>query len=111
MNNGAIWSAWVDYNGSTDLLEVFLSTTDARPLLPILALTRDLATDLGTTSAFVGFTSGTGDAFANHDVLSWTFRDTFAPISVGEPQSLALLLCALSVLGFTLRPRAQGRVR
>lgn len=103
LNNGAIWHAWIDYNGATDLLEVFLSMSSERPLAPILALTRNLAADLGTPNAFVGFTSGTGAAFANHDVLSWTFVDTFAPVGVSEPHSGVLLLASLGLLALLTR--------
>ena len=106
MNNGAIWNAWVDYNGVTDLLEVRLSESSTRPASAILSMTRDLATDLGTTNAFVGFSSGTGAAFANHDVLSWTFIDNYQPIgSVPEPATLALLGIGLAGLGFGRRKR------
>lgn len=102
MNNGAIWNAWIDYNGVTDLLEVRLGESSIRPASPILSITRDLVGDLGTTNAFVGFSSGTGAAFANHDVLSWTFIDNYAPIgSAPEPATIALLGIGLAGLGFS----------
>lgn len=96
MNNGDIWSAWIDYDGGTNLLEARLNRGGVRPANAILSLTRNLADDLGTLNAFVGFTSGTGAAFANHDVLRWTLEDHFAPIGGGnhtvpEPSSLLLL--------------------
>jgi hypothetical protein len=69
-----------------------------RPLAPLLSANVNLATVLGSTNAFVGFTSGTGSAYGNHDILTWEFRDTFNPIvtppgtgAVPEPSTYGLM--------------------
>jgi len=78
MNNGAIWYAWVDYNGVTKYMEVRLSQKATRPAAATLSHKVDLPAALGTTVAFVGFTSGTGDAGGTHDIRNWQFKNRFA---------------------------------
>jgi len=90
MKNGHIWYAWIDYNGQTQELEVRLSDgVNTRPASPQLGQTIDLSDPsiLGSFPAvYAGFTSGTGGAYDNNDILSWQFNDTYQPISqVGAP--------------------------
>ena len=84
-NPNALHRAWVDYNGTTNLLEVRLADTATRPAAALLTKTIELPDVLGgagpdATDAYVGFTSGTGSAAANHDVHSWTLTNCYQPI-------------------------------
>lgn len=104
MNNGDVWYAWIDYNGTTDDLQVKL--TDNNPTRPTNALidtTVNLELILGQSSAFVGFTAGTGSAYEFQDINTWQFNDTYQPIQQvgGVPDNsltLGLLVAALGAL-------------
>ena len=100
-NDGNVWFAWIDYDGTT--LEIRVGQSPDRPLVPTLSYVVDLAAVLGTTQAFVGFTSGTGSGFANHDILTWQLNDVFEPIGVVSqtvqvPTLSTLALAALILL-------------
>ncbi len=90
MNNGAIWYAWIDYNGTNDLLEVRLSQTASRPINPILSYTIDLPSILGSPYVYVGFTAATGGDSENHDIRSWQFTTNVN--TVPEPSTLLLVI-------------------
>jgi hypothetical protein len=93
LNSGTTQYAWIDYDGSTDTMRVYLnSTTNEKPTTPTLTGTIDLnAIFGGGTDVYLGFTAGTGGAYGNHDILSWQFTadaPTAEPPPVG-PQRYA----------------------
>lgn len=86
-DDGNVWHAWVDYDGTT--LEARTSQSSTRPAAATLSRVLDIPTILGNVDeAYVGFTSGTGSAFGNHDVISWEYRSEFDPIP--EPSTFVL---------------------
>ncbi|MDO8915869.1 MAG: OmpA family protein [Coriobacteriia bacterium] len=73
---GNTWNVWVDYDGTTDLLEVRMSTGTARPSGASLTHTIDLSTVVGS-DVYVGFTAATGGANEIHDVSAFYFNNAF----------------------------------
>lgn len=80
LNNSNIWYAWIDYNGSTSNLEIRLSETNSRPMLPTLTNIVNLVDFLGRTNAYLGFTAATWGAYNEQDILSWEFTSPYHPI-------------------------------
>jgi len=105
LDGGGDITSWIDYDGTT--LEVRVAKGNIRPTTALLTYDVDLAATIGSPTAFVGFTSGTGSSGANHDLVSWEFRDTFAPIQgVPEPATWAMLLIGFGMAGAAMRRRA-----
>jgi hypothetical protein len=67
-NDGAVWYAWIDYDG--ELLTVSVSETATRPDTPQISYAVDIQPTIETDNAYVGFTSATGGGFQNHDILT-----------------------------------------
>jgi hypothetical protein len=81
LDNSQVWWMWVDYDGIT--LEVRLHDENVKPAQPVLSKPLNIPSILGQPTAYVGFTSGTGGAWGNHDILTWEY-DLFTPTCFGD---------------------------
>ena len=80
-------TAWVDYDGTKDLLEVSLANSSERPEAPMLLAKVDLASTIGDR-AFLGFSAETSPADYSQ-LIDWEFTST-APLlaSASLPRNL-----------------------
>jgi len=85
-NDGTVWYAWIEYDGTT--LEVRTNNTGVRPAHFNLSIPLDIPGLVGT-SAYVGFTGGTGGAFGDHDLLCWNFNHN-PPVAVCQGAVVAV---------------------
>ncbi len=70
LNSGRSNFVWVEYNGDSDKLAVFVSSASTKPQQPVLTTTLDLRAVVGAR-AFFGFTAATGSQFQAHRLYSW----------------------------------------
>ncbi len=100
-------TSWIDYDGSTQTIEVRLNDSAVRPLTSVLSYRFDLGAVLGSQNAFVGFTSGTGGGAANHDLIAWEFSSASDPVvaAVPEPSTWAMMILGFGLAGASLRVR------
>jgi hypothetical protein len=89
--------AWVDYTPGT--LNVYLATTNVKPLTPILSNTIDIFGTVGANQ-YIGFSAGTGAASGNNDILNFTFTTN---VVTPEPGTSFLLAVGLAAAGFLAR--------
>ncbi len=71
--SGVDLHVWIDFDG-TDL-DLYLSDMPSKPATPILSrdVSAEMTSVLANGRAFVGFTSSTGGAVHNTDIVSWQY--------------------------------------
>jgi glucose/arabinose dehydrogenase len=87
LNSGRSLNAWIDYDGTTNNLQVYLSDTTTKPGTATLATNIDIATVLGT-QAFLGFSAATGGLSNTQDIQNWTFNSNSSLLP--EPPPLTI---------------------
>lgn len=106
-DDGNLWYAWIDYDGTT--LEVRTNQTGVRPGSSLLSLNIDIVNLLGQTDAYVGFTSGTGADWGNHDIVGWEYRDNYDPVGIPVPEPATMSLFGIGLAGLVVRRMRKSR--
>jgi len=71
MNNGDVWSVWIDYDGTS--LNVAVSDGSTKRPANLLSYPIDIGSILGQSSAYLGFSAGCGNGYENHYVMNVQF--------------------------------------
>jgi glucose/arabinose dehydrogenase len=107
LNSSIPLNAWIDYNGATDRFEVYLGNTPTKPSTPLLSQTLDLTAILGS-SAYIGFSGGTGGLFNNQDIENWRFTTNAQSPTLGFSQPTYQVDEAAGTATITVRRGANG---
>ena len=107
MSNGNLWTANISYDGSALSVSLF-DPAKGTVFNALSAVPIDLATILGTNTAFVGFTGSSGAGWENEDIVNWRFSNTAVLPSAPEPASWAMMILGFGATGLAMRRRRSG---
>jgi len=119
LNGGQDITGFIDYDGTTNLMQVRWSTDGLRPVDAGLSYTIDLASLFGADPVYVGFSASTGADWSAQDIVNWSFNDRFDPITTAptdtipagstsaapEPAAWAMMLAGFAITGAAMRRR------
>lgn len=77
LKSGDLINSWVDYSGSTQLINVFVSYSNLKPKEPIISAIVDLNEYIVNDSIFVGFSGSTQGSTEIHTIEWWSFSSSF----------------------------------
>lgn len=82
LSGGEDLYSWIDYDGQTKIVKVYLSKEATRPAVPVLETSNIDLNQIfaGYPGVYAGFTSATGGAMETHDIIEWYFTNEFNPI-------------------------------
>lgn len=115
MSNGDLWTVNISYNGSS-LTVTLTDPNEGTTYTALNGYAINIASILGTNTAYVGFTASSGSGWENQDIVNWTFSN--ASTISGTPTAtvpalsdwgicgLALLLAASVGIMFRRQPAA-----
>jgi hypothetical protein len=85
LHSGDIFNVHMVYGGTTLSMQI----TDATTLATFgTSWTIDIPGTIGTSTAYAGFTGGTGGETATQDVLNWSYVSAYAPPAAPGPPQL-----------------------
>jgi len=80
--DGNLKYVWIDYNGSTHLLEVRISYSNTRPSTATLSTTNyNLSSIFTNSNVYFGFGAATGGCWERHSITSFYAINQYSPIT------------------------------
>jgi glucose/arabinose dehydrogenase len=83
LNNGDLYTAWLEYDGLSNRLSVYLSNGSAKPAIAVFTEIVDLGAIVGD-QAYVGFTAATGALSSRQTISNWQFETTNQSVGNGD---------------------------
>jgi hypothetical protein len=97
LNSGELVSVWIDYDGQTKQVSLYLSNNNVKPTDSLLSAEVDLPTLVGS-EALLGFSGGTGGKYDEHSIKNWSFESEDEPNLNHPPQAPSIFNPPLGTL-------------